>query len=767
MANANQGKNQSQKADKNASSEGFGFKQSPLGFDKNEVNLYINKLKKQMKEQQQAYETRIDNLRKNLEDAHDESNAAKAAARAAQQTAAPAETDSAAIQREREAAAAQKKAIDDAKKESEAKILDLRKQILDERRKVAKFDKDCAMAQMSEKKIRAEYEKLKERYAAVKKSGGGAQAVVNSNADEVLEEACKMAESVVAAAKDYAKKTSAEIDGYKKKVESELNARSKKIEQAKKELEKQISRAETENSAEKQRLKEISERIAAVTERLGAFAGNFDAVNKQIEQVTDQIHSVTGTFTSFSSSFDSVTEQLNTFTGSFDAVNKQIETVTGQISAVTGTFDAVTKSMNEVTDTFGNVTKSINTAAEKINGVSQQFGGVSEQLNGAKTEFEGVAKQLSGAKDGFEGVAKQLTGAKNDFGSVSGVFDGVQSGFAEITKAVGETKNGIDGVQESVRQAQDLSDPEKASAGSDAAALGTIESMLNDASSAIEVGFTLPEFDDSAFDQKKFDELKKKLKVETTYVGGTDTEEEEEDGDIISTLEIESEPEPIEEDEISDEELTADMPTESEPEPAPETDDPAAENGQDDLDSMFLTSGEDEGDDDMSSGIPLINMEGVGFDEDFTLDATPDLGEDFDLAPNDPTVKPDKGSDLGDDIFDMAFNPVDSEDDTLNQMMAEAEAAEAANDFELRPADIDPDKAHKSQSEPSNDDFGEFADLFAAGSAQTTAPAAEKTRPPFRRSPSDEDWSALTAGDSDDGDLSAGGDLSDISDLLI
>lgn len=766
MANANQGKNQAQKADKNASSEGFGFKQSPLGFDKNEVNLYINKLKKQMKEQQQEYETRIDNLRKNLEDAHDESNAAKAAARAAQQTAAPAETDSVAIQRDREAAAAQQKAIDDIKKETEAKILDLRKQILDERRKVAKFDKDCAMAQMSEKKLRDEFEKLKERFAAVKKSGGGAKAVVNSNADEVLEEACKMAESVVAAAKDYARKASAEIIGYKKKVEDELIARSKKLEQAKEELKKQIDRAQAENAAEKQRLKEISERIAAVTERLGSFAGNFDAVNKQIELVTDQIHSVTGTFTSFSSSFDSVTEQLNTFTGSFDAVNKQIETVTGQISAVTGTFDAVTKSMSEVTDTFGNVTKSINTAAEKINGVSQQFSGVSEQLSGAKNEFEGVAKQLSGAKNDFEGVAKQLTGAKNDFGSVTDVLGGVQNGFAEITKAVGETKSGIGSVQESARQAQDLSDPEKVSAGSDTAALGTIESILNDASSMIiEIGLTLPGFDDSAFDRKKFDELKKKLKVETTYVGGTDTEEEEEDGDIISSLEIESEPEPIAEEPAFDEEPSAAAEPSAEPEIDPGLDEPTAQNSEEELDPMFLMSGEE--DDDMSSGIPLINMEGVGFDDDFTLDATPDLGEDFDLAPNDPTVKPDKGSDLGDDIFDMAFNPVDAADDTLNQMMAEAEAAEAANDFELRPAEIDSDKVQKPQAGAMTDDFGEFADLFAAGSAETTAPAAEKSRPPFRRSASDDDWSALTAGDSNDNDLSSGGDLSDISDLLI
>ena len=41
-------KQEKSKQGKDTSSEGFGFKQSPLGFDKNEVNLYINKLKKQM-----------------------------------------------------------------------------------------------------------------------------------------------------------------------------------------------------------------------------------------------------------------------------------------------------------------------------------------------------------------------------------------------------------------------------------------------------------------------------------------------------------------------------------------------------------------------------------------------------------------------------------------------------------------------------------------------------------------------------------------------
>lgn len=484
-------------------------------------------------------------------------------------------------------------------------------------------------------------------------------------------------------------------------------------------------------------------------------------MNKQIESVTAQIHSVTGTFTSFSSGFDSVTKQLSTFAGSFDAVNKQIESVTGQISAVTGTFGAVTKSIGEVTDTFGSVKESIDAAAEKISGVSRQFGGVSEQLSGAKNEFEGVAKQLSGAKSEFEDAAKRLSGAKNEFGAVTGVLGGMQNGFDEITKAVGDAENGISGVRESVQKAQALSDPSKAG-GTDTGALGSIGSLLSDASTEITVGFALPEFDDSAFSRQKLDELKKKLKVETTYVGGEEDEEEEDD-DIISSLEIESEPEPIMEENIMDGEPAAELEAEPEAEPVP--DDPIAENGAEEPDPMFLApEGED---DDMSSGIPLINMDGVGIDDDFSLDATPDLGEDFDLSPNDPTIAPDKGADLGDDIFDMAINPIDSEDDTLNQMLAEAEAAEAANDFELRPAEIDPDKAQKAQSGAMNDDFGEFADLFAAGSAETTAPSAEKSRPPFRRSASDDDWSALTAGASDDNDLSSDGDLSDISDLLI
>ena len=79
MADAKKGK---QGGD--SSSEGFGFKQSPLGFDKNEVNLYINKLKKQMKEMEIDCETKVKSLEASLATAKRESNEAKAAAREAE-----------------------------------------------------------------------------------------------------------------------------------------------------------------------------------------------------------------------------------------------------------------------------------------------------------------------------------------------------------------------------------------------------------------------------------------------------------------------------------------------------------------------------------------------------------------------------------------------------------------------------------------------------------------------------------------------------------
>ena len=184
----------------------------------------------------------------------------------------------------------------------------------------------------------------------------------------------------------------------------------------------------------------------------------------------------------------------------------------------------------------------------------------------------------------------------------------------------------------------------------------------------------------------------------------------------------------------------------------------------DDLSEFMITPTTD--DDDMSSGMPLINTTGVGAVDDFTLDAQPeDLGDDFDLAPNDLTASPDKGMDLGEDIFDMALTPVDANDDTLGKMMAEQKIADEMGDFELTPAEIKDEYKPSSPAYGANDDFGEFADLFAAGSAETTAPEEKKKPAAFRQSGQNSD-DPFNFGDSDsnvdDDDMSADSDLSDL-----
>lgn len=682
MADSKQNKNQQEK---NSSSEGFGFKQSPLGFDKNEVNLYINKLKKQMKEQQQEFEERLSNMRKNLETAHDESNAAKAAARDAQAAIDPAAI--AAANKDKADLAETQKLVEEMKKANDAKVLELRKLVLDERRNVAKLDKECAMAQMSEKKIREEYAKLKEKYTAVKKSGSGAKAVLNSNADEILDEACKMAKEIIDEAKNYAKKAADEINSYKQKVETELKARNEKLAAAKKSLDEQKAKVEAENNAAKESMKKIAEKIAAVTSQLGTFAS------------------------------------------SFDAVNAQISTVTGQI--------------NDVTGTFGSVTKSISDAAEKMDGFAQQFSGVSQQLNGAKTEFEGISGSLEAAKNGF----------------------------AEVTKTVEETKSGIAAIRSGADEAEKLTAAPEAV---DTAALGEAAGAIDAANADINIELKLPEFDESKFSAEKLNELKSKLKVETTYVGGEETDEEDEDDDIISSIEIHDVPahvEPTDEELMADiQHLTPDAPAapEAKAEPAPEKpaevaplkkEEPKAEI-TDDFESLFVSPAAD---DDMSASIPLMNTSGVGATDDFTLDKKPETTPDFDLQPNDLTAAPDKGSDLGEDIFDMAINPVDANDNTLNDMLASKAAADAMNDFNLTPADDS--TASAPASKPAmNSDFGEFADLFAAGSAETTAPAPEKKPAAFRQpaNKSDDMWSFGSEGSGDDNDMSADSDLSDL-----
>lgn len=685
MSDAKQNKNQQEK--NSASSEGFGFKQSPLGFDKNEVNLYINKLKKQMKEQQQEYEERLNNMRKNLEDAHDESNAAKAAARTAQAAVDPAAI--AAANKDKADLEQTQKLVEEMKKENEAKVLELRKLVLDERRNVARLDKECAMAQMSEKKVREEYAKIKEKYVAIKKSGGGAKAVLNSNADEVLDEACKIAKEIIAGAKNYAKTAADEINNYKAKVEEELKARSAKLAETKKSLDEQRAKAEAENNAARESMKKIAEKIAAVTGQLGAFAGSFDTVNAQIAEVTGKI--------------------------------------------------------NDVTGSFGSVSKSISDAAEKMDAFAQQFSGVKEQLSGAKTEFDGISGSLEEAKNSF----------------------------ASVTKSVEETKSGIAALRTGAEEAGKLTD---APAASDTTALAAAAEAIGAANGELNIEFKLPEFDESKLGADKLDELKSKLKVETTYVGGDATDDDDDDDDIISSIEVEEIPAASE---PTDEELMADIQhlapddasaakaaaapeesSESEMAAAPlQRETPKAE-PTDDFESLFVSSTPD---DDMSATIPLVNTAGVGAIDGFTLESKPDATSDFDIAPNDLTAAPEKGSDLGEDIFDMAINPVGADDNTLNDMLASQAAKEAADDFVLTPSSAEPEAKANSGKPAMNDDFGEFADLFAAGSAQTTAPVQKQTAS-FRKpaSKSDDMWNFGSEGSGDDNDMSSDSDLSDL-----
>ena len=690
------------------SSEGFGFKQSPLGFDKNEVNLYINKLKKQMKEQEQEYEARINNMRKNLEDAHDENNAAKAAAQAAPVAPTVIGNTEADV----------KKAVDEAVKEANAKIMDLRKQILDERRNVAKMDKDCAMAQMSEKKVREEYAKLKEKYNNVKKAAGGGKAVVTSNADEVLAEACKMAEEVMESANAYAKASVESVNAYKAKVEAELKARSEKLEAAKKQLDEQTAKAAAENENAKKSMKEIAEKIAAVTGQLGTFAASFDAVNTQITAVTGQIDAVTG-------QFGTVTQQINDATAAIDGVSKQ--------------FDDVSKQMNTAVESISGITQTMSTAAESISGVTQQFADVSGKL----------------------------TGAKDSFTSVSDTLEKAKTSFADVTKTVADTKSGIDGIKTSADEAEKLTAGGASAGGADASALTSVGEAIAAATGTITAELALPEFK-ASFDKAKLDELKKKLKIETTYEGGETFDDDDDDDDILTSIEIDDAPAAPA---PSDDELMADLP-DLEPVSAPVVKEKKAEAPKaerkpkkvdDDFSDFMITPTTD--DDDMSSGMPLINTKGVGAIDDFTLDAAPeDLGADFDLAPNDLTAAPDKGMDLGEDIFDMAINPVDANDDTLSRMMSEKKVADEMGDFELKPAEIKEEYKPSSPAYGANDDFGEFADLFAAGSAETTAPVEKKKPAAFRQSGQDSDdpFNFGMDGGMDDTDMSADSDLSDL-----
>lgn len=731
MADSKQDKS---KQGKDTSSEGFGFKQSPLGFDKNEVNLYINKLKKQMKEQQLEFETRLSNLQINLEAAQKETNEAKNAKRAAEQAAATASAP--VIQ---DSSDETKKVIEDLKAESDKKIMELRKLVLDERRNVAKLDKDCATAQMSEKKLRAEFEKLKEKYRNAKKSAAGGKAVTTTNADEIIDEAGAYAKEIIEAAKKFSLETTEAVNKYKAEVEKQIKERTDKLTDAKKKLEERVKKAEEEKAAAQAQTKEIAEKFAALVGVFDSFAGQFDNVNSQIEKVTSQIESVTGRFGSITSAVS-------------DAA-KQIGSVTGK---------------------FGEITSVVNDAAKQIDSVSGKFGELTSVVSDA-------AKQIDSASAEIDQFGKSLDDAKAD--------------MSGITAAVDSAKNEIGGGRSSIEEASALAG--KGGASVDLTGIAAIGSEIEAAASAITAELKLPTLDESKFSDARLEEIKKKLKVETTYEGaeGTDEEEDEfEDTDIISSIQIDSEPAPV----PSDDDLMADTPDvitapvleaaapkaeenkteemkpkeeKNAPEAKAEQKKPASKADEDkpEMDSsfedFFITTPKNDGEDDMSSAIPLINSEGVGAIDDFSLDTAPEpVGGDFEIAPNDLTAAPDKGADLGEDIFDMAINPVGADDDTLSKMMSEAEAAEKAADFELTPSNIDMNSKGEDKPDMSSD-FGEFADLFAAGSAETTAPAPKKEKPPFRQPASnsgDDLWSFGSDGKSDDSDLSSDSDLSDL-----
>ncbi|MBQ9384992.1 MAG: hypothetical protein IJT87_12240 [Ruminiclostridium sp.] len=754
MADAKQDKN---KEKKEPNSEGFGFKTAMGGFDKNEVNLYINKLKKQMKEQEIEFERRISNLQTNLEDAHKENAQAKTAQKAAEQAAA---TASAPVIKD--SSAETKKLIDDLKAESDKKIMELRKSVLDERRNVAKFDKECAMAKMSEKKVREQYDSLKTKYLELKKKGGGSTAkpVTTHNADEVLDEVGKYAKELISAAKKYAEDTVKAVDKYKADVEAELKERSDKINDIRKRLDEQIKKTEQEQKDSAAKIKDITSKIGSLTVMFDSFSTQFNSVNSQISGVTGQIDDICRQFNDTTSRIGSVAKQITDTTVQINNVSKQINDTTSQI-------DSFSKAINDTTSKITGFAQSINETTDKINEASKQMTETSSKFSEttkSMTEATGLiaeaSKKMSETTGKFDETSKQISGFTDKLTSAKGDIEG-------ITKLVDSTKISIKGAKGEINDAQAAAKIQASSA--DLSPISKIGAELEKASGVLKAKLELPKFDESKFSEDNFDAIKKKFRIETTYEqseGSAAVDDEDdielEDNNIISSMEIDS-PEP------SDEDLMADMPDvitapvfeDSRSAKSAPAKDKADRPGLDaEFEDFFMTPPKD---DDMSGEMPLINMEGVGAVDDFTLDTTPDpVGtDDFVIKPIDKTAKPDKGADLGADIFDIAIDPDGTDDDTLANMMAEAEAAEKAANTDLTPADLNFDEESAMPSTPS-DDFGEFADLFAAGSSQTSAETKKDDGMAFRKKPSNDPWDFGDSAIVDDSDLSADSDLSDL-----
>lgn len=744
MADAKQDKS---KEKKEPNSEGVGFKTVMGGFDKNEVNLYINKLKRQMKEQQQELEKRIENLQTNLADANKEASKAKSEKKDAEAAAAAASAPVI-----KDSSEETKKLIDDLKAESDKKIMELRKSILDERRNVAKFDKECAMAKMSEKKVREEYDKLKAKYLELKKKGGGAspKAVTTTNADEVMEEASAFAKELIDEAKKYADETVKAANKYKDDVEAELKERADKLTEVKNKLDAQIKKTNEDQAESSKKLKDMTKKIGSLTVLFDSFANQFGSVNDQISSVTGKIDDICKQFNDTTSQFSIVAKQITDTTSKIDTVSKQINETTSQI-------DSFSKTINETTSQINGFAKSINETTDKISEASKQMTETtskitetSKQMNEASKQMNDTTGQINEATKKLDGFTEQLNGAKSEIGN--------------ITKLVDSTSMSFSGAKAEVASAQSAANTQANAA--DLSPIAKIGEEITSAVGAIKAELKLPTFDEKKFSASRFDEIKKKLKIETTYEESgesavfEDDDDEFADSDIISSIEIDS----PDTDLPSDEDLMADVPDvitapvfeesdkseKSKPEKSEpdKTDRPGLDS---DFEDFFMTPPKD---DDMSGEIPLINMEGVGAVDDFTLDKKPEhVGhDDFDITPIDKSTKPDKGDDLGADIFDIAIDPSGTDDNTLAEMMADAAEAEKAANKDLTPEDLG-----------TSDDFGEFADLFAAGSTQTAVKSNSKEKPAFRQKPSDDPWNFGSEDSSgDDSDLSADSDLADL-----
>ncbi len=172
------------------------FKTAPLGFDKNEVMAYIVQINKSKK----ALQEEVDELKRALE---------------AKEAEAP---DTSALEE-----------VEKKKAELDAQILESRKQVLDERRKLAQTEKELHVLQDQHAALIEEYKEFRTKAAKkiekAKKSGGGGtisqeqldeiSAKATSDANEVIADANSKAQEIISAAKAYYEDTVKKAQEYK------------------------------------------------------------------------------------------------------------------------------------------------------------------------------------------------------------------------------------------------------------------------------------------------------------------------------------------------------------------------------------------------------------------------------------------------------------------------------------------------------------------------------------------------------------------------